>query len=322
MVLLEMAQTGQVNYLHRTTKEWLDTRWTEMESTALARFDPHLGLRRAIPQIASASGSNPVRNKFKRQSIVAWKLYCNVWGWILEAFYHAGKVVYDPHHRVVDALDRIEASFRTFRFLTTTVLSVPPHWTQVGRGPTVPQFGFVGLTAEFGVVSYIREKIAAESDYLSIEGADEDLISCLLLGPTGRGLSRLEYKPLSNTPIRSRLPCIQEFVFDHMAFNHADRFRLAKEIVDILGSRRNTREKEIPLAVRNKLLPLAERIAGRNERGWSHKELGQTPIVTTVPGADETIPYGRAVLQLLENYGIGQKSGIQELFKEWLEGKR
>jgi len=80
MGLLEMAQTGHVNYLHRTTKEWLDTRWTEMESTALARFDPHLGLLRTISQIASASGPNSVRNKFKRQPIVAWKLYCTVRG--------------------------------------------------------------------------------------------------------------------------------------------------------------------------------------------------------------------------------------------------
>ncbi|KAK4442386.1 hypothetical protein QBC34DRAFT_418805 [Podospora aff. communis PSN243] len=330
MGLLEMAQSGQVNYLHRTTKEWLDTCWNKIESAASGTFDPHLGILRAISRIASPDEPNPIRNKFKRlkQPGASWRLFCNVWGWILEAFYHAGRVVHDPHHHLVDALDRMEDTFRDTRFVTTTVLSVSPHWAKVSRGSAVPQFGFVALAAQLGVVSYVRAKINQVPDYVSIEGADEDLLSCLLLGPASRGLSRHEYKPLSNTPLRKRLPFIQKYVFQHIAFNHAKRYTLAKDVLDMLSTRRNGKEKKIPLTVKNTLLPLAERIKDRNDRGWLPKKLGQTPIpvVTTArTGSQEvtrTVPYGPAVLKLLESYGIGQKSGMRELFREWLEGNR
>ncbi|KAK0613990.1 hypothetical protein B0T14DRAFT_547836 [Immersiella caudata] len=330
MGLLEMAQSGQVNYLHRTTKEWLDTCWTEIESAASATFDPHLGILRAISRIASPSEPNSVRNKFKRlkKPGASWRLFCNIWGWILEAFYHAGRVVHDPQHQLVDSLDRIEDTFRDIRFVTTTVLSVSSHWAKINRGSSVPQFGFVGLAAQLGVVSYVRAKINEELDYISIEGADEDILSSLLLGPASRGLSRHEYKPLSNTPLRKRLPFIQKYVFHHMLFNHADRYALAKDVLDMLSTRRNGKERKIPLTVRNTLLPLAERIKDRNERGWSPKELGQTPlpaVTTAKTGASEitrAIPYGPGVLKLLESYGIGQKSGMREVFKEWLEGNR
>lgn len=330
MGLLEMAQSDQVNYLHRTTKEWLDTCWAEVEAATPANFDAHLGLLRAVSRLASPDGPNPVRNRFDRRPIGSWKLCCNIWGWILEAFYHAGRVVNDPHGRVVAALDRIETRFRDVRYHISgiSVVAAPPYWALIDRGPSVPLFGFVGMAAEFGVVPYVRAKIAAEPDYLSIAGSDEDLLSCLLLGPAARGLHRSEYKPLRGTPLRQRLPYIQDYIFNHLRFNHAERYLLARDMLDMLCSGRDKKKMTIPLAIRNRLVPLAETILSRNEHGWPNRELGQTFIVTSadegavvVHGApDQATPYGRAVYRLLRKYGIKQKAGIRELFKEWLEG--
>ncbi|KAH6842443.1 hypothetical protein B0I37DRAFT_447917 [Chaetomium sp. MPI-CAGE-AT-0009] len=309
MGLLEMTQSGRVNYLHRTTKEWLDTYWPEMESVAESPFDPHLSLLRAICRMA-ATDPNSTKNKFNAQP-GSWELYCNMWGWMLEAFYHAGKVVHDPHDRAIEALDRIEEAFRGTRFVTTTMVPYLAHWAKTERG-SADQFGFVGLAAEFGVIRYVRAKIAESLDYVSIKGNEDDLVSLVLLGPGTRGLPKREYKPMSNTPLRQRLDCCYEYVFEHMAFNHAGRYQLAKELLDECGDRKG----KLPGATRVKLARLAERIAGRNDRGWPHAAVGQVPVKT----AHGEMPYGYAVLELLEDYGIGERrGGVRESLKAWLQ---
>ncbi|GAB1314024.1 hypothetical protein MFIFM68171_04234 [Madurella fahalii] len=312
MGLLELApKSSQVNYLHRTTKEWLDTFWPEMESDAPAQFDPHLGLLRAVSRMAS-NDPNSARNKFKTQP-TSWQSYCNMWGWMLEAFYHAGKVVSDPHGRLVKALDRVEGVFRNMRFVTTTMVIHLSHWARVERG-SADQFGFVGLAAEFGVFRYVQAKIDESPDYVSIEGNEEDLISCLLLGPGRRGLPKREYKALGDTPLRQRLDCIKEFVFDHMSFNHAGRYQVAGLILSMCESKKG----KIPAALRIRLARLAARVAVRNEEGWPHKDVGSA----LVERAGGEMPYGQAVLDLLENYGIEEKrGGVRESVRAWLQWK-
>ena len=44
-----------------------------------------------------------------------------------------------------------------------------------------------------------------------------------------------------------------------------DRYQLARDMLDMLCSRRDGKRVTIPLAVRNRLVPLAETILGRNE---------------------------------------------------------
>ncbi|KXX75664.1 Vegetative incompatibility protein HET-E-1 [Madurella mycetomatis] len=312
MGLLELApRTSQVNYLHRTTKEWLDIFWPEMRSDTPAHFDTHLELLSAVSRMAS-NDPNSARNKFKTQP-TSWKSYCNMWGWMLEAFYHAGKVVHDPHGRLVKALDRVEGVFRNIRFMTTTMIIHPSHWAKVERG-SAEQFGFVGLAAEFGVFRYVRAKIDESPDYVSIEGCEEDLISCLLLGPGRRGLPKREYRALSNTPLRERLDCIREYVFDHMSFNHAGRYQVAELILTMCGGKK----RKIPAALRIRLARLAERVAARDKEGWPHKDLASALVET----AGGEMPYSQAVTELLEKYGIEErKNGVRESVRAWLQWK-
>ncbi|KAK3291663.1 uncharacterized protein B0H64DRAFT_249093 [Chaetomium fimeti] len=311
MGLLELTRDDHVNYLHRTTKEWLDTFWAEMETHAQAHFDPHLGLLRAISRVAS-DGSNLAQNRLGAQS-GSWQSYCNMWGWLLEAFYHAGRVLHDPHDRLVEELDRVEDAFRGMRFITTTMVPHVSHWARARRG-SADQCGFAGLAAEFGVVRYVQAKVEESSDYGSIKGGEEDLVSCLLLGPGARGLPKREYKALGDTPLRQRLDCIDKFVFEHMAFNHEGRYRVAKELLDSCCDRKG----KLPATLRTRLAPLAERVAVRNDRGWPHMESSQVPVKTT----DSEMAYGDAVMELLDGYGIGERrGGVRESFKAWLQWK-
>ena len=314
MGLLELTAANNVNYLHRTTKEWLDTFWPEMEANASEGhrdFDPHLGLLRAIARTAATDPALP-RYKLNAQP-GSWESYCNMWGWMLEAFYHAGRVVHDPHDRLVEALDRIEDAFAGMRFVSTTMVPHASPWAKARRG-SADQFGFAGLAAEFGVFRYVQAKVAESSDYASIKGGEEDLVSCLLLGPGARGLPKREYKILWDTPVRQRFDCIYKFVFEHVAFNHDARYHVAKELLDSCCDRKG----KLPAALRMRLAPLADRVAVRNDRGWPHMESAQGLVKTGRDG----MTYGDAVMELLDDYGIGERrGGVRESFKAWLQWK-
>ncbi|KAK4142187.1 uncharacterized protein C8A04DRAFT_38443 [Dichotomopilus funicola] len=317
MGLLELTHHAHhVNYLHRTTKEWLDTFWTDMEAHAGHDFDPHLGLLRAISRSATTDPAAQ-RNRLEGAQPGSWESYANTWGWMLEAFYHAGRVVRDPHDRLVEALDRIEGVFKGLRFVTTTMVPHVAHWAKVRRGSAADQFGFVGLAAEFGVFRYVQAKMKeAPSDYASIKGGEEDLVSCLLLGPGARGLPKREYKALGDTGLRHRFECIYKFVFEHMAFNHEERYRVAKELLDACCDRKG----KLPAVLRMRLAPLADRIAVRNDRGWPQRESAQ--VLVKVTGSDEAAYYGYAAMELLEDYGVGERrGGVRESFKAWLQWK-
>ncbi|KAH6617407.1 hypothetical protein F5144DRAFT_586364 [Chaetomium tenue] len=311
MGLLELTPAHHVNYLHRTTKEWLDTFWPDMEAHAAHGFDPHLGLLRAISRTASTDPTAP-RNRLEAQP-GSWEAYANMWGWMLEAFCHAGRVVRDPHDRLVEALDRVEEEFRGLRFVTTTMVPHVAHWARVRRG-SADQLGFVGLAAEFGVFRYVQAKVEEASDYASIKGGEEDLVSCLLLGPGARGLPKREYKALGDTGLRHRFDCIYKFVFEHMAFNHEGRYRVGKELLDACCDRKG----KLPAALRMRLAPLADRVAVRNDRGWPNRESAQVLVKVA---SDETT-YGHAAMELLDDYGIGERrGGVRESFKAWLQWK-
>ncbi|EAQ84544.1 hypothetical protein CHGG_08558 [Chaetomium globosum CBS 148.51] len=310
MGLLELTPAQHVNYLHRTTKEWLDTFWPAMEAHA-HDFDPHLGLLRAIARMASTDPAAP-RNRLEAQP-GSWEAYTNVWGWMLEAFCHAGRVVRDPHDRLVEALDRVEEAFRGLRFVTTTMVPHVAHWAK-GRRGSADQFGFVGLAAEFGVFRYVQAKVEESLDYASIKGGEEDLVSCLLLGPGARGLPKREYKALGDTGLRHRFDCIYKFAFEHMAFNHEGRYRVGKELLDACCDRKG----KLPAALRMRLAPLADRVAVRNERGWPNRESAQVLVKV----ASGEAAYGHAVMELLEDYGIGERrGGVRQSFKAWLQWK-
>lgn len=53
--LLEIDKDGDVTYLHRTVREWIEPKWPEICSRAPSDFDPHLALLRALVTYRSAS---------------------------------------------------------------------------------------------------------------------------------------------------------------------------------------------------------------------------------------------------------------------------
>ncbi|KAK5659324.1 hypothetical protein OQA88_1417 [Cercophora sp. LCS_1] len=323
MGLLEVTSSHEVNYLHRTTKEWVDAEYEKLELAAAPNFDPHLGILQAISHSASPNQRNAMRNQFNSRILSQpQRLPPNAWGWALEAFYHAGRVTNDPDHRAVEALDRIHASFGEVLVGENSVT----RQIRSGSGQiNTTHLKFVNLAAELGVVSYVRATITAGPNYISIQDPKRNILACLLLGHNIDGFHSL--LGFNSYVARNTLG---EYAFGHIAFNPEGRYQLAKDILEMLCSNGPGKGKKIPTSVRRQLTPLATEITKRNRHngaGWPKKELGQLLIMktldktvgTNISAGGQVTPYGIATLGLLKSYGIRRSSGKR--LEEWFAWK-
>lgn len=171
--LLEVVSHGDVDYLHRSVREWADSTWDNIVSKA-SGFDPHLSLVRALTVQFSAKATwREARMTFPTDF---WMRVCN-------CLYHAARAQDNPAtaDHLVAILDKLDidaqkvslvsfgdGSFPLYRnqysAATGTLPSNSqqlPHWgtTQCTQAPQRPDTDFLGLVAQFGVLPYVRFKI-------------------------------------------------------------------------------------------------------------------------------------------------------------------
>lgn len=280
--LLEVANDGYVNYLHRTVREWIEPMWSEICLSASPEFDPNLAVLKAIILYRSASEQWSIINSME-------SLNTKIWLITLRCFNHAIRVrdvphssntlvelldkldlemtkVWDAHRKTTASNEQREPGFslrraqalippavqmelaleddirrRTRRPAVTVV--PPPHCSQTqsmdsrsaehsaphqsstsaildahfsqtkfmdfrsaerstphpSRAAAMPdahwsqtqsmnfrsaenKMDFVGLAAQFGVVSFVRSKCRADADLFSPSSSRPALLSCAVLG--------------------------------------------------------------------------------------------------------------------------------------------
>lgn len=212
--LLEIADDGYVNYLHRTVKEWIEPRWSEIRSKGSSNFDPHLAILRAL--IIYYRSASEQWSFFSNREAFTKKL----WLIVFRCFSHALRVrdaphtsstlvelldrfdldmsrAWDKHRKANTAEEKIEPNLSLRRaprldstgidYSATCALnkaSIPNvHWSQTlfsDYRSTEIEMGFVGLAAQFGILSYVRSKYRVDASLLTSSGPA--LLSCAVLG--------------------------------------------------------------------------------------------------------------------------------------------
>lgn len=200
--LLEVGIDGNVTYLHRTVREWIEPKWPEICSRASSDFDPHIALLRALVTYRSAS---------EQWSIDRYDtLIETTWLVLSRCFNHATRIrdtpaTVDTLVQLLDSLDlymtriwathpgkmatSVEATeldfmLRRYNEYHSTKLDshamfgqreesvwrawIPDiHYLQtpfLDTQFTQSSVNFVGLAAQFGLQSYVRLKYRADEE--------------------------------------------------------------------------------------------------------------------------------------------------------------
>lgn len=196
--LLEVSKDGQVDYLHRSVRDWVLAKWDDICSESREEFDPHLALLKALtiemadPGIWADSGLG-FPSKF--------------WNRVFLCFHHACNVRDEPTTSsfLVTVLDRLDLElgkisthgnyadgrlhlYRDVAYdslLPTSTLGLP-HWasTQYTQTPDRLANTFTGLTAQFAVLPYVRDHITRDPKLLRKPNPENiTILSCAILGP-------------------------------------------------------------------------------------------------------------------------------------------
>ncbi|KAH6976880.1 hypothetical protein EDB80DRAFT_593930, partial [Ilyonectria destructans] len=170
--LLEVSDYGQVDYLHRTVRDWILTIWPEICSKSPAQFDPHLALLKAC------TADIPDTSFWMDRGA---SIPDDFWDIVRTSFHHASLVRdYTPNIpflvKVLDRLDSNLTEVSTSCRLANGTLPLYghylaprssgdnlPHWSNTRyfspESTTTEGFTpFLGLAAEYAVAPYVRQK--------------------------------------------------------------------------------------------------------------------------------------------------------------------
>ena len=194
--LLEVTKDGQVDYLHRSVRDWTETSWQDICAEADPDFDPHLALLQAF----SVQVANPKiwENSSLHLPVEAF------WSRTSMCLFHAASVRDEPGRvdalvKIMDRLDRelgaLSTSFvdgsgytlyrdRTNASLVADSAADLPHWsnTQYTMSPGQPVCTFAGLAAKWAILPYVRAAIATTKKPKLSDPQQLPVLSCAVLG--------------------------------------------------------------------------------------------------------------------------------------------
>ncbi|KAI0156101.1 hypothetical protein BJ166DRAFT_500102 [Pestalotiopsis sp. NC0098] len=195
--LLEVTRDGQVDYLHRSVRDWTSEMWREIQSAA-PDFDPHLPILKALTvKIAhtetwlNSIGSFP--NLF--------------WEHTLVCLYHASQVRDDLNQvdsfvQIMDRLDSDLSKMSTshtlldgrlaplYRDTQSGVMMLSadggfPHWATTQRihsSRDCLEVNFLGLAAQFAMLPYVKYKVLRDPKILETEYFEITILECAIFG--------------------------------------------------------------------------------------------------------------------------------------------
>lgn len=194
-------------------------------------------------------------------------------------------------------------------------LSPIPFWATSGTSHPNHLYGFVSLAGELGVLRYVSFRVTANPRLLKVEGDSDDIIWRLIYG-AGDCTYRREFGPLIEgskkiahddqihpwlDPRRNRaVRRIQGII----AFDHQERYNAIK---DLIQKMKETPQKAA--GFEKTLRPLHKQIVTENSSRAMRTEF-RGPVTVSFQSNDgsvqeKTIPYGHAIAELLEQYGVG-----------------
>lgn len=258
--LLEVTRDGQVDYLHRSVRDWTSEMWREIQSAA-PDFDPHLPILKALTvkithteTWLNSIGSFP--NLF--------------WEHTLVCLYHASQVRDDLNQvdsfvQIMDRLDSDLSKMSTshtlldgrlaplYRDTQSGVMMLSadggfPHWATTQRIHSSRdrlEVNFLGLAAQFAMLPYVKYKVLRDPKILETEYFEITILECAIFG--FKKICRPDVAVLADHYLRSstdiRLNLV-EFLLDQGALQGAkpgpkgSRTReLRKEIQRLAGKK-------------------------------------------------------------------------------------
>ncbi|KAI3321413.1 hypothetical protein HD806DRAFT_523901 [Xylariaceae sp. AK1471] len=176
--LLEISKDGRIDYLHRSVRDWAVENWSAIQSAA-PNFDPYLALLRATT--VESGDTHKLVNAHSMISGVFWAQVCN-------CFYHASRV-----HQTMSTASisyplpgNVLALYRdiTFREIERRDQVDLPHWatTQFTRTVNSRPITFLGLTAQFCLIPYVKYKVLEDDSRLKPDRNYLPILLCAILG--------------------------------------------------------------------------------------------------------------------------------------------
>jgi len=281
--LLEISPSGQVDCLHRTVNDWLESVWSNLERTIPEDFDANLAVAVGISKDLDED-RKPYATKSRPE----------LWAQVLFCFYFAARVVDSPQNRgpLVEAVDKLKAS-------------LSHRWAYKNAG-------FIAVAAEFGVSLYVLEKTDLDKNLSAsaIDGINDNIISSLILGP----LKDLEAwrAQWGADGDNLRQFALDREVFD---FNAPWRYQLADTLIGAVAKKRKNSPTLTTLLSR-----LHEGV--RHEIYFSDRNPSSLEIVIPANGSrSKVVPYRLAVLEMLEKHGakVSVMARIRKITSNWVK---
>ncbi|KAK0618911.1 hypothetical protein B0T14DRAFT_602849 [Immersiella caudata] len=295
--LLEISPSGQVDCLHRSAADWLNTVWHPGPPDVTPEpFDENLAIIEAL--------ASDIR--INSREYWSGRGYLTSWAALLFCFYFASRTVGNCK-RLFEALEKLSAEFGA-------AVGQKPLWLTTKWEATT--FDFVVAAAELGVISYVEAKL--DEDFRGLlSGRTEDgiyttgfnlerqekLLTSVIFGP-GKYSARL---------VTSNVHREWHQVVDTLSFNAEDRYKLADKFV----SRAVRRVRDLPKPVGLDLLDSLHKWVAQEFYG--SKEPNALNTLISVSEADGKMPYGLALLKMLQRHGTkgSLKVRVQMMKKSW-----
>jgi len=276
--LLELTSSGQIDSLHRTVHDWLDTVWPRLEGVVPQEFDPNLGIINGIRSVNMEPAS-------------AW---CAAFSFnealAILCFYFASRARpnnWQARSVLVQALDQVfswlASALKGPRAATATAWQGTSGHDDNDQTTANPLESYLALAAQLGITSYLETKVDFQlmpGDFLNLSVFLRHLFTSLVLG-TRSGTRRM-WNPHPNL----------ETLF---CFNAAGRYQLAHRLIEVAEAKCQDRN-----ALDKFLGELHKRVT---EEFQSEAPVNHFRTAINVNGTDSEIPYGIAVLETLEKYG-------------------
>lgn len=208
--LLEVSYEGNVSYLHRSVKEWIQPRWGDIQlsSESWLTFDPNLALLKA--------------KAVKAPDTSYWATRCNefspsFWEFVEECFGYASQVGGCEQNLavLVRSLDLLDRNLTKVAMTDTLgiAMSLPTLYSDAGTNPGRPQdlphwatcqwkicghkthsppltnkeVDFIYLSAQFSILPYVSAKVTENPAILNISTEKSPLLAGTIFGFRSKG---------------------------------------------------------------------------------------------------------------------------------------
>ncbi|KAI0470737.1 hypothetical protein GGR56DRAFT_143317 [Xylariaceae sp. FL0804] len=259
--LLDISPDDTVGYIHRTAREWIESRWADIVAKSRDDFDANLCLLNSMAsQVKNLVYWDPILYYDALAPVLGLDPVTRIWiAYVYPGLWFASRVREDKAPGMIRALDRIDAAFASF-FRGRSPIAHAPHEDSSseyvrfffyeppgtpGQSPTCAT-GMTEFAAQFNISRYIREKIKDAPHVLPsllFSTVCGSLIHDLNLASTDDDLALRA--PLLGFLLESstnKAPVPKDSVSKHQQISHRD---LAKLILGEIRSHRLNRESDL-----------------------------------------------------------------------------